>query len=223
MKPFYPIFLSLLCCHTNGTQSVIIQRPPSIERIISGEREEVTEAKVEVPEQEKVDASVNTKPAKQNILLIGDSEVVYSEMYFRRAKVKQSNETVFFDSKPGTTIEWWNGNNRFKNEFARYRNIDFIIIFLGTNNWRSTSLPSHQNILNEVAAHKIKCLWVGPVKRYGKSTKINQLLKPAIEQSGICSYFDTEEADIELFDGIHPTQPATIKWLNAIWKMKSSM
>lgn len=155
-------------------------------------------------------------PPHKNILLIGDSETVYAELYMHDANVKQSNETVYFDAKPGTTIGYWNGI--FASELAKYPNIDEVIIFLGTNNWNATRLPPLNNILAEVNRRHLKCLWVGPTAVLNHPHPINRLLKPAVVPT--CSYFDTEQAGIELRDIAHPTRAGAIKWLKMIWSAK---
>lgn len=157
-----------------------------------------------------------SKPKHQNILIIGDSEALYAGWQVK--KVQQDNETVFVDSKPGTTIGWWNYGN-FHQEMSKYRNLDIVIVFLGTNNFNFTYLQPYQNILDEIKNRRVKCIWVGPTAVYGKKHVINTLIKTAV--SDTCTYVDTELLDIPLSDGVHPTIPGTIKWLENIWKIKS--
>ena len=155
-------------------------------------------------------------PKPKVILLIGDSEVMYMDWFFSRAHVKQPNETVLFDSKPGTTIGTW--NFIFVSEMARYQKVDEVLIFLGTNNFNFPFLQNHDNILNEVKRRKVKCLWIGPTKVYGKHHPINEMIKQAVEPT--CTFFNTEEDGIELQDGVHPTLAGGIKWLKDIWSVK---
>ena len=83
----------------------------------------------------------------ERILLIGDSQVFYASNYLPRTTIKRSSETVFFDSKPGTTIGYW--NNIFASEMTRYPRMDTVLIFLGTNNW--PFVKYHQPLDNIVA------------------------------------------------------------------------
>ena len=165
---------------------------------------------------------VDTVPVilPKKILLIGDSQVRYLSWYMDRAGVKQPNETVFFDSKPGTTILTW--NNIFVREMSKYPNIDEVLIFLGTNNFNFGFLQDHQNILNEIKRRNVKCLWIGPTNVRMNGFKnlhmIGPLIKKAVEP--VCKFFDTEAAGIELADGIHPSLDGAVKWLRDIWKVK---
>lgn len=171
-----------------------------------------------IVEDAAIDVQVDAPPAHQNILLIGDSEVMYNHWYFK--PMEKDNETVFFDSKPGTTIGWWNFH--FKDEMAKYKNIDVVIVFLGTNNFNFTYLQEHQNIIDGIKSSNAKCIWVGPTNVRMKGWKnphiTGKLLKEAV--AGTCTYFDTEAADIELADGIHPSRDGAINWLQKIWKVK---
>jgi lysophospholipase L1-like esterase len=159
----------------------------------------------------------------QRILLIGDSEVRYNNWYFSAANVKKPTETVFFDSKPGTTIGAW--NSIFVSEMAKYPKIDVILIFLGTNNFNFSFLQPHQNILDEVKRRNIKCVWIGPTDVRWSGIKNLHMTGPLIKAavSSTCTYFDAEAANIELADGIHPTKRGSIKWLTLIWEVKDKL
>lgn len=174
-------------------------------------------------ETEPVEAPVTVVPPRhQNILLIGDSEVMYINWYFK--PMRKPNETVYFDSKPGTTIGWWNGGV-FHREMSKYPNLDMVIVFLGTNNFNFTFLQPHQNILDEIKARNIKCIWVGPtdvrMRGYKNPHITGQLIKDAVD--GLCTYVDTESLSIPLADGVHPTQDGAVKWLTEIWDVKDSL
>lgn len=170
-----------------------------------------------VAQVEPVDAAPIT-PKNQNILLIGDSEVQYAYWFFK--PFKNLNETVFFDSKPGTGIGWWNAG-MFHKEIDKYPNVDIVIIFLGTNNVNLKYFQPYQNILDEIKVRNVKCIWVGPTAVYNKKHHMNQLIKQAVEQT--CTYVDTELLDIPLVDGVHPTSEGAVKWLTEIWKVKSTL
>lgn len=168
-----------------------------------------------------LDVQVDAPPAHQNILLIGDSEVRYVHWYFD--PMRKPNETVYFDSKPGTTIGWWNDN--FKREMSKYHDIDVVIIFLGTNNFNFTYLQPHQNILDTLNASSAKCIWVGPtdvhMEKFTNFHKTGKLIQQ--EFSPRCTYVDTEQLGIQLEDGVHPSQKGAVKWLQEIWKVKDSL
>lgn len=163
-----------------------------------------------------VDASEeDAAPKHENILIIGDSQARYAKWQIK--KIQRPNETIFIDDKGGTTILWWN-NKHFREEMAKFPNIDVVVIFLGTNNFNFTFLQPHQDILDVLHERKLKCIWAGPTKVNGQKHIINKLIKDAV--SGTCSYVDAEELNIPLADGVHPTPDGTVKWLQEIWKVK---
>jgi len=190
---------------------------------LAGTKDAATDIEMDVnvadasAEAEQVEAAPIV-PKHQNILIIGDSEVQYADWFFK--PFKNPNETVFFDSKPGTGIGWWNAGI-FHREMNKFPNVDIVIIFLGTNNVNFKYLEPYQNILDEVKARNVKCIWVGPTAVYNKQHVINSLIRDAV--SGTCTYVDTEALDIPLVDKVHPTQPGAIKWLTEIWKVKESL
>ena len=213
MKRFYLAPLLLAACQPSNLAPTIIDSPDATVKD-AGIDVEVVDA---APEAEQVEAAP-VVPQHQNILLIGDSEVQYADWFFK--PLRKPNETVFFDSKPGTTIGWWNFGI-FHREMSKYPNVDVVIVFLGTNNFNFKYLQPYQSILDEIKARKVKCIWVGPTAVYGKKHVINSLIKEAV--SGTCTYVDTEELDIPLVDGVHPTQPGAVKWLTEIWKVKATL
>lgn len=158
-------------------------------------------------------------PSHEKILLIGDSEVVYSQIYFNQSQVKEPGETVFFDAWPGRTIGYM--NYIFVREMNKFPDLDTVIIFLGTNNFNFTFLQPYNQILDEVKRRNLRCIWIGPTKVNGQHHAINDLIHKAVEPT--CKYFDTEAADIQLVDGVHPTRTGAIKWLNLIWAMKATL
>jgi hypothetical protein len=201
------ILLLALACHRS--------------RISDLPHQTVPEASVNVAEVTDAGMDVTPEAAElkhENILLIGDSEVLYSSWYFK--PMRRDNETVYFDSKPGTTIGWWNGV--FQKEMSKYHDIDVVIVFLGTNNFNFDYLQPHQHILDTLKASSAKCIWVGPtdvhMKGFTNPHIVNKLLKE--EVSSLCTYVDTEQLHIELADGVHPTQAGAVKWLTEIWKVK---
>jgi hypothetical protein len=213
VKLFYLAPLLLAACQPSNLAPTITDGPDATIKD-AGIDVEVVDA---APEAEQVEAAP-VAPKHQNILLIGDSQVQYADWFFK--PFRKTNETVFFDSKPGTTIGWWSFGI-FHREMSKYPNIDVVIVFLGTNNFNFKYLQPYQSILDEIKVRKVKCIWVGPTAVYGKKHVINSLIKDAV--SGTCTYVDTEELDIPLVDGVHPTQPGAVKWLTEIWKVKATL
>lgn len=169
--------------------------------------------------QDEVGAPDVAAPS-QRILLIGDSQVFYMQVIFDRANVKKSNETVMFDSHPGFTILAM--DRIFVAEMSKYPRLDEVIIFLGTNNWPFDKWQQPMDdILREVQRRNVKCLWVGPTEVYHKVDRVkalNKEIKTTI--AGVCDFFDTQAAGIELQDGVHPSIEGGKKWLQEIWKAK---
>ena len=162
------------------------------------------------------DGGIEADTPKQ-ILLVGDSQVLYAKWYMARAGVQKPNETLFYDSHPGTTILTW--NRIFVREMSKFPKMDEVLIFLGTNNNNFTYLQPLDNILGEVKRENVKCVWVGGTEVYHHHHPIiNNLIRNAV--SPTCQFFDTEAAGIDLIDGVHPSPEGAKKWLKLIWDFK---
>lgn len=155
--------------------------------------------------------------APQKILVLGDSEAGAVSPSLKN--VLLPGETTELEYKSGSSIEYW-ARGKFHEALGHHFVPDVIIVFLGTNNYGYQTLPDVTPILDEIVQTHAKCIWVGPTSVNGQKWKIDKLLKKAV--SGQCSYVDTEELDIELADGIHPTQVGVTKWLNEIWSVKGA-
>lgn len=209
MKTIYLLPI-ILACHNQSAHNVIAEA--SVDIVDAGITEEAS-TKTETKK---------SSPKHEDILLIGDSEVLYLSWYWSKAKLQRENETVLFDSKPGTTIGYW--NYVFVDEMKKYPKVDVVLIFLGTNNHNfGNIMQPHQHILDEVKRRNIPCIWAGGTSVYGKRWEFNQTLRKMVEASGVCQFFNTEEDDIELADQIHPSVKGAVKWLQDIWKVKDNM
>ncbi len=165
--------------------------------------------------------STNSFSNQKNTLLIGDSQVGCVNSRMNEFKTKFNiDENIFVDYKIGSTIQFWETNEKFHKTLLQYPLIDTVIIFLGTNNFWQTTKPNVDSILNEIESKKLNCIWVGPTKVHDKKLAINQLLKNVV--SPTCSYVDTEQFFIPLSDGIHPTYQGIFKWLRVIWEKKEN-
>lgn len=152
---------------------------------------------------------------QQTTLVIGDSEA----RYINRQVQNYSSifEKIEVDAEGGTTIQRWGEQGKLKQVLTQHKRPDTIIIFLGTNNHWNKTLPNLVPIFDQIK--DIKCIWVGPTAVNAKKWQLNQLLKQEIAKSH-CQYIDTEELDIPLEDGWHPTNVGITKWLNYIWSVK---
>ena len=203
-----PLLVALIGCRSNHVQQSNAPTSPHQSEIVdSGEEAGI------------VDAGIDIAAAPTTTLLIGDSQVLYAGYYFGKSNVKHDNETVLFDSKPGTTILTW--NNIFVREMNKFPHVDTVVIFLSTNNHNFNFVQPHDNILNEIKHRQVRCIWVGGTNVYGKRWPIYAMVKAAVEPT--CTYFDTENAGIELADGVHPSKDGMIKWLTLIWQVKDAM
>lgn len=178
--------------------------------------EEVTDAGVEVEVEEPEVECI--PPAHQKILMVGDSQAGFTS--WRVDEMKRPGETVVTTYKGGTSLGYWNFGH-FSEVLRNNAKPDVLIVFLGTVNFNFPYLQPIQNILDEITKRQLTCIWVGPTKVYGKEHVINQLLKEAVVPT--CTYVDTETLDIPLEDGVHPSIPGAIKWLQEIWKVKDSI
>ncbi len=158
---------------------------------------------------------VNTAPKTIKTLVVGDSEA--GRCKFRMNEVRRENETIIVEQRDGTETKFW-ANGAFHAALARHPETDNVVIFLGTNDFYRTMVPNVAPILDEIKEKHLKCVWVGPTSVQFKKWKINGLLKDAV--SPTCTYVDTQEIGIPLWDGVHPTNAGVIKWLRAIWDVK---
>lgn len=149
-------------------------------------------------------------------LVIGDSEAGACSM--RVDEVKLPNERVSVDYKISTTIQYWSGGN-FRRALESHPIVDNVVIFLGTNDYFSKSLPDIKPILDLMRERGLKCVWVGPTAVHDRRWPIDDLLREAVRPT--CEYVDTMDHDIPLRDGVHPTWSGTLKWLRVIWAVKN--
>jgi len=150
------------------------------------------------------------KVAARRILIVGDSEACAVASQVKDAKLP--TDTVDVDCKGGTVVQYWAAGGQ------RHPRPDTVLIFLGTNHyWNQKDTPDVKPILDLVKEQGFSCVWVGNTAVKGRHWNINNLLREAVTPT--CSYFDTEAADIPLWDGVHPGPAAALKWLNAVWPM----
>jgi hypothetical protein len=149
-----------------------------------------------------------------NILVMGDSLACGSK--WRIGEVKLPTESIQTECKVSSPIEFWSEKGAGKRALDAHPETNEVIIFLGTNNYYSTSVPDVEPLLREVRHRSLKCTWVGPTAVRGKKTALNPLLKAAVEKQ--CKYVDAE--DIPLGDGIHPTMDGWLTLLKKIWSVR---
>lgn len=176
--------------------------------------------------EETVDVVEEPTPKHETILMIGDSQTGYIKTQIE--KVRQPNETVFYNYRPGTTLLYWNrtisqvfSGCPFQHtcNYSGTINPTTILIFLGTCNYNFKFLQPIDNILNEIMTRKLKCVWSGPTRVYNDKHQINTLLKDKV--SSMCSYVDVEELGIRLLgDETHPTTSGSEKWIRKVWQVK---
>lgn len=168
-------------------------------------------------------AAPEAKRLPRRVLIVGDSEACAVGYYAKKtvAKINEENhepaDVVEIDCKGGTVVGYWGSGGNLKAALRRHQTPDDLLIFLGTNHyWNEKDTPNVQPILDEVTWSKANCVWVGNTAVHGRHWNINNLLRVAVTPE--CSYFDTEEANISLADGVHPTPEGAVKWLRLVWK-----
>lgn len=152
-------------------------------------------------------------PGQKKILIIGDSQAC--AVYSKVGLVERKNETVRVKCKVGSTIQYWTENDRFSDALDDFGHADYVIIFLGTNNYGAYRLPNVEPIL-DASSKAGNCIWVGPTDVRGKRPKISDQLAKTVGPR--CSYVDTGKLGIPLGDGIHPTDAGAEKWIREVWK-----
>lgn len=151
----------------------------------------------------------------QNILVVGDSEACAMK-FGALESVRAPNEIVDVVCSVGTRVSYWE-NGRISSLLSQ-KKYDFVIVFLGTNDYGS---PVKGNkIAKQITDSGAKCIWVGPTLVRGKTSSTNDSLR---NSSSPCSFLDTQSLQIPLADGIHPTRAGALKWIKAIWERKSQI
>jgi len=153
------------------------------------------------------------KIAKRRILIIGDSEACAVAPVVKLAKLP--TDAVDVDCKGGTVVQYWGVGGNFRAALSRHPKPDVVLIFLGTNHYWQEKVPAVDPVLNIIKDRGFQCVWVGNTAVHGKSWEINGLIRAAV--SPTCDYFDTEAANIPLYDGVHPNAEAALLWLQKVW------
>lgn len=175
--------------------------------------------------EQKIEPEPKPDPIKvalaRDVLLVGDSEacmvatVIKDVVPQADAELNIPTDTVEVECKAGTVIQYWAEGRFFERALKAHPNATNVVVFLGTNHYWNTELPSPKLILDQIVDKKLGCTWVGNTAVYGKKWSINSMLQTAVEPT--CSYFDTEAQNVALWDGVHPGPTAAKKWLKAVW------
>ncbi len=142
--------------------------------------------------------------------IAGDSEAgaTYGAL---KSELPTGSQTVL-TYEVSSRIEKWSSGKMLASRPAR--KVDHVIVFLGTNNYYDSKLPSVDGVLQVVRSTGAKCTWVGPPKVNGRSWKLNGELKAAVEP--LCKYVDSQQIPIQLRDGIHPSPQGAQVWARKI-------
>lgn len=207
LRALVPILsLTLLACHLEFSLSDV-----SVVTADAGVLADVAPITAETAEP------YHPKLMPRRVLIVGDSEAGRVSWVIK--DVKDSDDVVDVVYKGGTPIAYWasNGAHQLNQAFNDHPGTDTVVIFLGTNDWYRKTLPDVDPILKAVTDRGISCVWVGPTSVHGKKWPINDMLENKV--SSVCSYFNTEVAEISLEDGVHPNQQEARKWLGMVWLM----
>lgn len=175
-------------------------------------------------------ADVSTRK-QENILVIGDSEAGSIQFALANAKKKGESsaeaaarlsgnayegESLAFEYKSGTSIEYWSRGGHGHEAIAKHPEAGTVFIFLGTNDYYKRDVPDVEPLLQEVRAAGLKCVWAGNTAVYDKKWPLNAKLRAAVEKD--CTYVDSE--GVELGDKVHPTFRGVVQWLKLVWNAK---
>jgi len=170
-----------------------------------------------------VDASgLTLHSVGRHVLIVGDSEACAVGSFAQGVadavddELDLPHDTVRVVCKKSTTVQYWGAAGKFRDALLGY-STDAVLIFLGTNHYRSAAVLPIKPITDLVSEHGLGCVWVGNVAVNGKHWPINDVLK--VEVVPTCTYFDTEAAAIPLWDGVHPRKTGAEKWLRLIWPL----
>lgn len=151
------------------------------------------------------------KAVPMNLLIVGDSAACAIGSIARSVtKNMDSVASVDVQCKVGSRIEEWSGR-RFEYALLMHPKADTVLVFLGGNNVGQKQAPDVSKILASVEAHDLRCTWAGPAAVHGRRWKLNEQLKASITHG--CGYFESENVDMKLVDGLHPDKEGAKKWL----------
>jgi len=152
--------------------------------------------------------------SKQRVYLIGDSLAVGLKTPLREIANSQ-NVPFGVSSKGGTAMthwikeSWWQGVKEFKPTI--------ILISLGTNDAYGfvdpNKVPEYVEQIRKLAGNA-RIYWIMPPKVNMKNIDIvrEKLLQTGIEN------FPSDQLDINLPDGVHPSGKGYQQWAKEIWK-----
>ncbi len=153
--------------------------------------------------------------AKRTILIIGDSEACAIASSVKKAKLP--TDTVYVDCKGGTVVQYWGAGGNFRAALSRHPKPDVVLVFLGTNHYWQKETPPVEPILKIIRDRGFQCVWVGPTAVHKKNWLMNGLIRDAVTPT--CDFFDTEAANIPLWDGVHPDEKGALVWLQKVWPL----
>lgn len=163
--------------------------------------------------------TVITPRQPRHILIVGDSEACAVAPYAQKVadEVDKENgwpkDKVDVDCKGGTVVQYWGAGGHLKLALQRHPNPDDVLVFLGTNHYWQKAAPPTATVTDLLKG--TNCVWVGNTAVKGHKWPINQLIRDSVTPQ--CTYFDTEAADIPLWDGVHPDRTGAVKWLRLVW------
>jgi len=150
------------------------------------------------------------QPETQTYWIVGDSEAGAVAPSLKG--VLPSGSQIVLTYEVSSRIEKWAGGKMAASRPSR--KVDRVIVFLGTNNYYDTQLPSVEGVLQVIRSTGARCTWVGPPKVNNRPWKLNNDLKAAVGST--CTYVDSQQLAIELRDGIHPTDKGAQEWARKI-------
>lgn len=161
------------------------------------------------------------KPVGRKVLIVGDSEACAVSSYIDLKKLVaeindaagQPHDTVEFDCKDGTRVEYWGAGGHLRSALDNHPNPDAVLVFLGTNHYWQTTVPPTDTVTDLLK--DTNCVWVGNTAVHDKRWPVNGLIRDAVTPQ--CKYFDTEAAKIPLADGVHPTPEGATRWIRLVW------
>jgi len=158
----------------------------------------------------------------RHVLIVGDSEACAVSSYINLKKLvatindedKAPHDVVDVECKGGTVVQYWGAGGHMKLALQHHPKPDDVIVFLGTNHYWQKAAPPTSTVTDLLK--DTHCIWVGNTAVHGHNWAINGLIRDSVINQ--CTYFDTEAANIELADGVHPTPAGAVKWVRLVWK-----
>lgn len=157
----------------------------------------------------------NKKREIKSMGVWGDSQACGASFFFKKLATKDSFKYIG-KCVIGSRASQWTA--RIPDDKSEVN-----VVFLGSNDYEGNPKSGdYQKVASKAKKNSDICIFVGPPAIRGTlRPKVLKLIQEASELEG-CVYFDTISLNLELPDGIHPSQKEFSRWADEVYKIIQS-